>query len=207
MQMRQKLIMQTSKMNKDCINDLIAVLDKHGYHYRSFKFKGQEINEQKILAIKNNPATYDAKTYSNMINYAEFEERGKDLKFLFLQMSPARKNWKINKDDIIRKYDNGTFILPDYCPDTGVMLDYGFGRNSVTKLPEFKPSWEHKDSRKLISDRGYDIEDNDITNLEIISLAANIYRNKGVFEHRAQLFFAELMRQKTYFEKEIANDN
>lgn len=177
---------------------MVAVLEKHGYHNRMFKFVGQENIEQKILEIKNNPATYDPKTYGNPKIYAEFLERKKDLKFVFLKISPARKNWGINEVDIIREYDKGNFKFHDICPDTGVMLDPGFGRNSATELAEFKPSFEHIITRDKIKRSGLDIEYNDISNLEIISSAANTYRNKGVFEHRAQLFFAELLRKDKF---------
>ena len=183
-------------MSNQLLKDLVAVLEKHGYNNRTFKFKGQESIEDKILSIKLNPSSYDPKTYGNSKIYAEFEERGKDLKFVFLNISPARRNWKINLQDLVREYDLGNFSFPDYCPDTGVMLDVGFGRNSVTELPEFKPSFEHMKTRKQIKDQGLKIEFNDISNLEIISSAANTYRNKGVFEHRFQLFASELLRKK-----------
>jgi hypothetical protein len=182
-------------MSKDLFQDIEAVLKQHGYHSQMFKFAGQETIEQKILERKKNPASYDPKTYGDPKIFAEFEERGKDLKFVFLNISSARKNWGINLPDLIREYDVGNFSFPDRCPDTGVLLDPGFGRNSVTELPEFKPSFEHIITRKEINDKGLGIEYNDISNLEIISSAANTYRNKGVFEHRAQLFFSELMRK------------
>tara|TARA_B100001057_G_C22576234_1_gene843164 strand:- start:40 stop:594 length:555 start_codon:yes stop_codon:yes gene_type:complete len=183
-------------MYKQMQDEIIAVLEKHGYHNRMFIFKGQKVLEDKILEVKNNPAPYDAKTYGDTKTYAEFLERGNDLKYVFMKISPARMKWKISFPDLIKEYDAGKFIFEDHCPYLGVRLDPGFGRNSVTELPEFKPSFEHIITRKQINDKGLDIAFNDISNLEIVSSAANTYLNKGVPEHRFQLFASELMRNR-----------
>lgn len=181
--------------NQQLINFLTevnAVFQKHGVNNRTFKFKGQEDIESKILHVKNNPASYDPKTYGNPTIYAEFLERNKDRKFVFFHISPARKNWKINSNDIIKEYDLGNFSAPDFCPDSGCMLDYCFGRNAVTSNPEFRPSFEHIITRNEIAIKGLNIEHNDISNLEIISEASNIYRSKGTFINRLQLFQSSL---------------
>lgn len=174
--------------------DLLAVLKKHGYHPRMFKFQGQKEIEEKILAKQKNPASYDARTYGNPKTYAEFLKRGNDLRFVFLCHSPARIKWKIDKDLLLEGYDSGQFVFPDYCPDTGVLLDYGLGNNNTTQSPQFKPSFEHKMSRHEIAVKGLAIEWNDIDNIEIISSSANTYRNDGTFIHRLQLFASELMK-------------
>lgn len=176
----------------EMLTEINAVFFKYGVDNRTFKFKGQEELELKILHAKNNPAPYDPQTYGNPKIYAEFLERNKDRKFVFFHISPARKDWKINAVDLIREYDLGNFSAPDFCPDSGCMLDYGFGRNSVTSNPEFRPSFEHIIPRNEIAIKGLNIEYNDIANLEIISNASNTYRSKGTFINRLQLFQSSL---------------
>jgi len=172
--------------------DINAVFSKYGVNNRTFKFKGQEEVESKIQKIKDDPSPYDPKTYGSPKIYAEFLERDKDLKFVFLNISPARKNWGIDLEEIIKEYDARRFICPDADPDSGCMLNYGFNRNSVTEDPEFKPTFEHIITRKEIEIKGLNINHNDISNLEIISFATNTYRNKGTFINRFQLFASEL---------------
>ena len=175
--------------------DLLAVCKKHGYHPRNYKFQGQTEMEEKIIAKRDRPASYDARTYGNPKTYAEFLRRDNDLHYVFLCHSPARISWKIDKDELLEAYDTGVFKFPEFCPDTGVMLDYGLGNNKTTQSPQFKPSFEHKMSRHEIAVKGLDIQWNNIENLEIISSSANTYRNDGTFIHRLQLFCSELMRR------------
>ena len=180
-------------MNKELLNDLYTVFKKHGVDRSYITFQNQAVQEEKIKKIIENPASYDPKTYGSPKIYAEFLERKKDQKFVWLMISTAIKKWRIDRKEAITRYDNGKLIVPDRDPTSNCLLNYGFNRNRVTSLSEFLPSIGHKTSRDLTKIRKLSIEDNDLDNIEIESLATNIYKGKGSRLNRFQLFVKDIL--------------
>ena len=178
--------------NQEFIKDLYAVLKKHGIKQNSFVFVGQKDEELKIKNIIDNPSSYDVKTYGNPKVYAEFLERGKDQKYVWIMVSSPPADWKIPRKEMLTAYDDRSLVFPDRDPTSGCLLNYGLGNNRVTIHNEFIPSIGHKLSRNAIKVKGLDIADNDLTNIEIESVQTNMYKNKGNELSRMQLIVKDI---------------
>ena len=156
-----------SKQYKELMEDLHKVFQKHGFDPVNLKFKGQKDIEERIQKTKESPwPEYNEATYGSHENYAHFLKHN-DLKYIWAHNSERVRYWQLDPDDVYK-------LCPDRCPMSGVLIDYGIGHNKVTSKIEFRPSIEHIIARAS-GGEAY----GDITNIEILTQASNMYKSKG----------------------------
>lgn len=156
-----------SKQYKELLEDLYKIFQKHDFDPTEIRFKGQKHEEQRIQEVKENPwPEYDETTYGTHENYAHFL-KNKDLKYIWAHNNKRIKYWQLDPSDVYK-------LCPDRCPMSGVLIDYGLGKNKVTSKIEFRPSIEHIVPRAS-GGNAY----GDITNIEILTQASNMYKSKG----------------------------
>ena len=156
-----------SKQYNALMEDLHKVFQNHGFDPVELKFKGQKELEHRIQKVKESPwHEYDESTYGSHENYAHFLKNN-DLKYIWAHNSERVRYWQLEPDEVYK-------LCPDCCPMSGVLIDYGIGKNKVTSKIEFRPSIEHIIARAS-GGEAY----GDITNIEILTQASNMYKSKG----------------------------
>lgn len=164
------------------MEDLIKVFQKHNFDPVKWKFKGQKDYEERVQYVKDNPwPEYDEATYGSYEDYAHFL-KNKDLKYIWAHNSERVRYWQLDPNEVYK-------LCPDRCPMSGVLIDYGIGRNKVTSKIEFRPSIEHIVARAN-GGEAY----GDINNIEILTQASNMYKSKGTLLNFLQGTYYQLRK-------------
>lgn len=164
------------------MEDLIKVFQKHNFDPVKWKFKGQKDYEERVQYVKDNPwPEYDEATYGSHEDYAHFL-KNKDLKYIWAHNSERVRYWQLDPNEVYK-------LCPDRCPMSGVLIDYGIGRNKVTSKIEFRPSIEHIVARAN-GGEAY----GDINNIEILTQASNMYKSKGTLLNFLQGSYYQLRK-------------
>lgn len=164
------------------MEDLIKVFHKHNFDPVKWKFKGQKDYEERVQYVKDNPwPEYDEATYGSHEDYAHFL-KNKDLKYIWAHNSERVRYWQLDPNEVYK-------LCPDCCPMSGVLIDYGIGRNKITSKIEFRPSIEHIVARAN-GGEAY----GDINNIEILTQASNMYKSKGTLLNFLQGTYYQLKK-------------
>jgi hypothetical protein len=164
------------------MEDLIKVFQKHNFDPVKWKFKGQKDYEERVQYVKDNPwPEYDEATYGSHEDYAHFL-KNKDLKYIWAHNSERVRYWQLDPNEVYK-------LCPDRCPMSGVLIDYGIGRNKITSKIEFRPSIEHIVARAN-GGEAY----GDINNIEILTQASNMYKSKGTLLNFLQGTYYQLKK-------------
>jgi hypothetical protein len=170
------------KQYNNLLEDLKAVFDKHGFHSRAVKVQGQTTVEEKILHQKQNPyGIYHAETYGSPAIFEEFK-RTKNLKLVWARMSQPVKEYQLDPLEVAEK-------AKDYCPESGALIDYGYGLNRVTDNPYFRPGIDHINASGN-GGKKY----GEITNIQIVSQYYNTIKSNGTMIDAVKWLNFELHR-------------
>lgn len=130
------------------------------------------IQEKKLLV------EFDVSTHGNQKLYEHFLEH-RDLKWIWCN---SGDRYGVDPAEL---YD----ICPDRCPVFGTLLDYGLGKNISTNHPAYRPSMDHMDQQS----RG-GTKRGDISNFEVMSVQANMFRNNSTLMQQLYLLRYELKK-------------
>lgn len=166
------------KQYKSLIEDLRSVFEKHNFGSTSIKRKGQKSIEDKIQS-RTAYRLFDQLTYGSQELFQEFEETG-DYKKLWA--SRHHNDYRMNFEEFYS-------ILPDRCPITGCLLDYGEGFNKVTSHPCHRPGQDH-----IIAQNNGGQRYGDINNLQIINQHMNGVKSDGTIIDALQWLRFEVMK-------------
>jgi hypothetical protein len=122
---------------------------------------------------------FDNSTHSTQKLYEHFL-KNKDLKWIWCH---SGDRYGV---DPVELYN----IAPDRCPVFGTLLDYGLGKNISTNHPAYRPSMDHVAQQS----RG-GTKRGDITNFEIMSVQANMFRNNSTRMQQLYLLKYELSKR------------
>ena len=135
---------------------------------------------------------YDASTYLRQDLYMDFlKSKNKDDQLKRIWAISMSQKWGCDPEELWKK-------CPDYCPIFNTPLDYGLGKNTVSRHVSgenndwFRPSVDHIIARS----RGGD--SSDVKNMVVISLRANTLKNNietleeltTLFEGLKKLYFS-----------------
>jgi hypothetical protein len=136
------------------------------------------IQEKKLLV------EFDAGTHGNQKLYEHFLEH-RDLKWIWCN---AGDRYGVDPAELYQ-------ICPDRCPVFGTLLDYGLGKNISTNHPAYRPSMDHLNQQS----RG-GTKRGDISNFEVMSVQANMFRNNSTPMQQLYLLRYELKKldKKTF---------
>lgn len=133
---------------------------------------------ESVILEKNLLVEFDTSTHGNQKLYEHFLEH-KDLKWIWCN---SGDRYGVDPEELYN-------ICPDRCPVFGTLLDYGLGKNISTNHPAYRPSMDHIDQQS----RG-GTKRGDITNFEIMSVQANMFRNNSTLMQQLYLLKYELKK-------------
>jgi hypothetical protein len=173
--------MPTKAQHEKLCAELKETFQRNGFDPITWKVSGQKQIEADILAKQEDLyiRTFDPTTHGTIDFYKEF------VKTLDLKLLWARMHATTYKLDALELYAR----CLDRCPITGVLLDYGMGRNKVTDNSYFKPGQDHIDA---VNNGGKRF--GDANNIQVITQFINTVKNQGTEIDAMKWLFFQLSK-------------
>ena len=159
-----EMVLYNVREDLDILPDVIPIADDA---------KIESVIREKKLLVE-----FDVSTHGNQKLYEHFLEH-RDLKWIWCNTGDR---YGVDPAELYK-------ICPDRCPVFGTLLDYGLGKNISTNHPTYRPSMDHLDQQS----RG-GTKRGDISNFEVMSVQANMFRNNSTPMQQLYLLRYELKK-------------